>query len=268
MLSLRPLIAGLLCCLVPLTTTAAELQGGYSVTYSGGSLPNVKSGEGLRLFVDSDRIRLSHKGQELIVIRPRAITEVSYGQEVHRRIGTAAALAVVSLGIGAIVAFSKSKKHYIGFMWAEGDTKGGIVLQADKNEYRGMIAALEGVTGRTAVDTDSPRTAVQTNTPRTRQETIVSATPPPENEAPKPILVRFTSVPTEAEVRIDGEYWGSTPTADLTRLAAGSHTIVVKRLGYQLWERKITLAPGDERVIKAELEVQPYDPTKPRISGN
>ena len=86
--------------------------------------------------------------------------------------------------------------------------------------------------------------------------------------APKPIVVRFTSVPTEAEVRIDGEYWGSTPTADLTRLAAGPHTIVVKKLGYQLWERKITLAPGDERVVNAELEVQRYDPTKPRISGN
>jgi hypothetical protein len=90
----------------------------------------------------------------------------------------------------------------------------------------------------------------------------------PQPEEPKGIAVRFTSTPKDAEVNIDGEYWGSTPTAELTRLAAGSHTIVVKKLGYQLWERKITLAPGDERVINAELEVQPYDPTKPRISGN
>jgi hypothetical protein len=97
---------------------------------------------------------------------------------------------------------------------------------------------------------------------------MVSVAPPPENDAPKLIIVRFTSVPTEAEVRIDGEYWGSTPTTELTRLTAGAHTIVVKRLGYQTWERKITLAPGDDRTFNAELEVQPYDPTKPRISGN
>jgi hypothetical protein len=143
MLSLRPWIAGSLCCLVPLTSFAAQSLVGYSVTYSGGSLPNVKGGEGLSLYVDSSRIRLSRKGQELVLIKPRAITEVSYGQEVHRRIGTAAAVAVVSLGIGAIVAFSKSKKHYIGFTWVDGDNNGGIVLQADKNEYRGMIAALK-----------------------------------------------------------------------------------------------------------------------------
>jgi hypothetical protein len=87
-------------------------------------------------------------------------------------------------------------------------------------------------------------------------------------DVPKGIVVRFTSKPPDAEVVIDGEYWGVTPTADLTRMTAGPHTIVVKKLGYQPWERKITLAPGDDRTIGAELESQPNDPTKPRIVGN
>ena len=87
------------------------------VKYSGGSLPSVKGGEDLKLFIDSDKVRLQRKKDDPTVIPVNAITEISYGQEVHRRIGTAAGLAVVTLGVGAIVAFSKSKKHYIGLVW-------------------------------------------------------------------------------------------------------------------------------------------------------
>lgn len=78
------------------------------------------------------------------------------------------------------------------------------------------------------------------------------------------ITVRFTSTPSNAEIDVDGNYWGSTPTADLKRLQAGTHTITVRKSGYRPWERKIELAAGDDRTVNAELEV---DPTKPRISG-
>jgi len=81
---------------------------------------------------------------------------------------------------------------------------------------------------------------------------------------PKGITVRFTSAPSGAEVNVDGYYWGTTPTADLTKLPAGSHAIVVKKLGYHPWESQIELAIGDDRTINAELEV---DSSKPRISG-
>ena len=157
--ALRMFTAILLCCLLPVATFAAESQVGYGVIYSGGSLPDVKGGEELKLYLDAKQVRLRHKSQDVVVIPANAITEVSYGQEVHRRIGTAAGLAVVSLGIGALVAFSKSKKHYIGITWADAGNKGGVVLQADKNEYRGLLTALEGVSGKAAVDTDSPRQA-------------------------------------------------------------------------------------------------------------
>jgi hypothetical protein len=60
----------------------------------------------------------------------------------------------VSLGIGAIVACSKSKKDFIGITWDDNSKKGGIALQADKNEYRGILTALEGVTGQKTVNTD------------------------------------------------------------------------------------------------------------------
>jgi hypothetical protein len=81
---------------------------------------------------------------------------------------------------------------------------------------------------------------------------------------PKGIRVRFTSAPYGAEVDVDGSYWGTTPTADFTRLPAGAHTIVVKKLGYKTWERKIDLAGGDDRTVNAELEI---DPSKPHVDG-
>jgi hypothetical protein len=54
-----------------------------------------------------------------------------------------------------LMVLSKSKKHYVGLTWADGDKKGGLVVQADKNEYRGILAGLEGVTGKKAVDSDT-----------------------------------------------------------------------------------------------------------------
>jgi hypothetical protein len=96
---------------------------------------------------------------------------------------------------------------------------------------------------------------------------IVTANPATQPAtAPKGITVRFTSTPANAEVDVDGSYWGSTPSADLTRLPEGSHTVVVRKAGYQRWERKVDLAAGDNRTVNAELELD-ADKTKARISG-
>jgi hypothetical protein len=70
---------------------------------------------------------------EIANILPSTITEVSYGQDVRRRVGAAIGLAVVSLGIGALMALTKSKKHFVGLTWADGDKKGGFAMQCDKN---------------------------------------------------------------------------------------------------------------------------------------
>jgi hypothetical protein len=155
MRTIQKTIALLICPILVVASFGAESQTSYEVKYSGGSLPTVKGGDDLKLFIDPENVRLTHKKSEAVSIPTNSITEVNYGQEVHRRIGTAVGLAVFSLGIGALVAFSKSKKHYVGVVWDAGEgKKGGIALQADKNEYRGIITALEGVSGKKAVDTD------------------------------------------------------------------------------------------------------------------
>ena len=105
--------------------------------------------------IDQDKVRFFKDGNNLAVVPASAITEISYGQDVHRRVGTAIGLAFVSFGIGALMALSKSKKHFVGLTWADGDKKGGFAMQCDKNEYRGILAGLEGISGKKAIDSDA-----------------------------------------------------------------------------------------------------------------
>jgi hypothetical protein len=145
----------ILCLLVPVCAFAADNS--YKVVYDGGSLPGIKAGTTVRLYIDPTQVRIDDEKtkKDIIVIPASSITEVSYGQDVHRRIGTAIGLAVISLGVGALMMFSKSKKHFVGTTWANGDKKGGLAMQCGKNEYRGILAALEGISGKKAVNSDA-----------------------------------------------------------------------------------------------------------------
>jgi hypothetical protein len=150
---MKKFLAIVLCLAFPLTVFAGDNS--YKVTYDGGSIADAKAGNGMKLFIDSNQVRLVGNKGDVVAIPSTAVTEISYGQDVHRRIGAAIGLAVVSLGIGALMALTKSKKHYIGLTWVDGDKKGGFAMQCDKNDYRGILAGLEGVTGKKAVDSDA-----------------------------------------------------------------------------------------------------------------
>jgi CxxC motif-containing protein (DUF1111 family) len=142
-----------LCFAIPLTVFAGDNS--YKVNYDGGSIPDTKAGTGMKLYIEAKQIRLVKDKTDVITIPADSVTEISYGQDVHRRVGAAIGLAMVSFGIGALMALTKSKKHFVGLTWADGDKKGGFAMQCDKNDYRGVLAGLEGVTGKKAVDSDA-----------------------------------------------------------------------------------------------------------------
>ena len=151
--NLTLLAATLLCVSLPVSLLASD--SGYKVTYDGGSVSGAKTGSTMKLYIDGSQIRLMRDKTEAITIPATAITEISYGQDVHRRVGAAIGLAVVSLGIGALMLLAKSKKHFVGLTWDDAGKKGGIAFQADKSDYRGLLAGLEGVTGRKAVNSET-----------------------------------------------------------------------------------------------------------------
>lgn len=150
----RSALSIILCGVLPVATLLAG-DHGVKIRYDGGSIPELKSGTTLALFIESDNVVFKRGGNIVASVPAAAITEISYGQDVHRRVGSAIALGAVSLGIGALMALTKSKKHYVGLVWADGNKKGGLAMQCDKGNYRGILAGLEGVSGKKAVNSES-----------------------------------------------------------------------------------------------------------------
>lgn len=147
---MKRLLAIFLCIAMPIAVFAAD--NGYRVAYDGGSIPDIKAGVGMKLYIDAKQIRLEKDKTNVLTIPAATVTEISYGQDVHRRVGAAIGIGVVTLGVGALMALTKSKKHFVGLTWADGEQKGGFAMQCDKNDYRGVLTGLEGITGKKAVD--------------------------------------------------------------------------------------------------------------------
>lgn len=133
-------------------TQAPNENDRHKLTYDGGSIANLKTGAGVKLYLEPNWIRIRKDHSDLIVVPASAVTEISYGQDVHRRVGTAIGLLPVSFGASALMALAKSKKHYIGMTWDIGGNKGGAAFQADKRDYRGVLTGLEGITGIRAIN--------------------------------------------------------------------------------------------------------------------
>ena len=150
---MKRLVAIFLCILFPVTAFAGDNS--FKIAYDGGSINGVKAGTDMKLSIEGNQIRIVSGKGEVVLIPAAAVTEISYGQDVHRRVGAAIGLAFVSFGLGALMALSKSKKHFVGLTWDDAGKKGGIAFQADKNDYRGLLAGLEGITGKKAVDSDA-----------------------------------------------------------------------------------------------------------------
>ncbi|HVJ08564.1 MAG TPA: hypothetical protein VM554_09275 [Acidisarcina sp.] len=150
---MKCVLALILCLTIPIVAFAADNS--YKVTYDGGSFTGVKSGSALKMYIEADTIRFVRDGKDVMLVPASSVTEISYGQDVHRRVGSAIAIGVFTLGAGALMALSKSKKHFVGLTWASTDKKGGLAMQCDKNEYRGILAGLEGITGKKSVNSDT-----------------------------------------------------------------------------------------------------------------
>jgi len=76
-------------------------------------------------------------------------------------------------------------------------------------------------------------------------------------ESPKPVdsnikpQIQITSEPSGAEIEVDGEFIGNTPSTVTAK--EGKVVIKVRKSGYQPWERTLTVNSGDKRTLNAEL---------------
>jgi len=66
-----------------------------------------------------------------------------------------------------------------------------------------------------------------------------------------PSKISVSSTPSEADIEVDGNFVGNTPSViDVT---PGDHSIVVKKAGFQNWERKLKVTGGSIN-LSADLE--------------
>ena len=73
-----------------------------------------------------------------------------------------------------------------------------------------------------------------------------------QNATPSSVSkVTVASAPDSAEIEVDGEFMGNTPS--VLELDPGEHSIAVRKTGYKTWEKKLKLTAGEIK-LNADLE--------------
>ena len=108
-----------------------------------------------------------------------------------------------------------------------------------------------GETGKTPNQAD-PKTAQQQVAGTAPTNSLLKA----DNSTPTTgtvTQVAISSAPTGADIEVDGNFVGNTPSA--IHLPPGDHTVTVSKNGYKTWERKMKSNGGDVNV-NVQLEAQ------------
>jgi hypothetical protein len=245
------------------TALLAYAQGNTfdKVRYNGGTVStkvNPKDWNN-KLTITPDLILLTLKDGQKAEIDPKSVTSLSYGQEAHRRVGTMIALAVLVAPVALFGLLHKTRLHYIGVQYKTPDGKsGGLLLQGDKDNYRAILVALQGVTGVPVAVGEKERgfipVGVTTSVAKEPAETQTGEEKPPASPTQETATgtVNVTSNPDGADVYADGQFVGNCPA--VLKLKPGKHTVSVKLSGYRDWSRDISVESGSEVRLTATLE--------------
>ena len=81
--------------------------------------------------------------------------------------------------------------------------------------------------------------------------TVPSSTAPSAQTTTTNAQLEITSNPSGAEISVDGDFVGDTPSE--LAIATGVHTITISKHGFKAWERKLTISSG-KVTVAADLE--------------
>ena len=218
-------------------------------------------------------------GQSLS-IDPARVTQLSYGQEAHRRVGTMIALGILVAPLILFGLFHKTRLHFIGIEYTDAQGQnGGVLIQAHKDNYRGVLMALRGATrapiavseedrkyvasavGEGAFGTAAPAQPAPTalppaapadgSTPARPPAAAPASTAPPAPTAADKGLIMLVTTPAGASVFVNEKFVGMTPAK--LRLAPGAHRIRLFLFGYKEWVQEIEVMAGSEVNLSLEL---------------
>ncbi len=137
---------------------AKKARSTFPVTYEGGNL--TLNHNRIKASLASNEVVLAQR-RHRIAVPVRDIMEISCGSQVHRRMGAAVLNAIPGLHLG------ETETYYIGVAWADGSREGPgaakteVLFRVSAGDYRQLLASLEQMTGKKAVDTTQVPTAVR-----------------------------------------------------------------------------------------------------------
>jgi hypothetical protein len=231
------------------------------VRYNGGSVPSKVSPHDWdnRLTVMPDAITLEFKDGVTVVLPPTSVSTLSYGQEAHRRVGTMVALAILVAPVALFGLFYKTRLHFIGIQYNTPDGKhAGILLQGDKDNYRAILVALQGVTGAPVSVAEKEREFLPVGLTTSVTKDSAEGNTANQGSAPSPMhaetagTVNVTSNPDGADIYVDGQFVGNAPSS--LKLKAGKHEIRVSCSGHQDWSREIAIQSDSSAQLNAVLD--------------
>jgi hypothetical protein len=105
------------------------------------------------LTVTPDAIVLVFGGRSTLRVAPAQVTALSYGKEAHRRVADMVVLSLIVSPLALFGLLHESKVHFIAIEYKMDDGKaGGVLLEADKGNYRAILDTLKTVTGKPVRD--------------------------------------------------------------------------------------------------------------------
>lgn len=93
-------------------------------------------------------IEVSVAGRVVTEVPYASIDVLSYEHTQKHRIKQGAVVMVASLGAGAVVMLTKSKKHFLTIEYHDGAAPKELVLRMDKSEYADILNAAKIQTGK------------------------------------------------------------------------------------------------------------------------
>ena len=270
----------LLACFLGITVVAYPQGNTFDkIRYNGGTLQTRIDPKdwGNRLTVTSNEIRLDLKDKQSLRIIPKNVSGLSYGQEAHRRVGTMIALGILVAPLALFGLFHKTRVHFVGIEYTtEEGKKGGVLIQAHKDNYRAVLMALRGVTGAPIAVAEDDRKYVPSGieTAAAVSPGKVAQGPEPGKAAPQPAApetVQAPPRPAAAQSAGDDFFVASAPAPavnpkalskpdilDLLRNSVPSPrvTTLVKERGIKFTPtandlKEIVEAGGDEELVEA-----------------
>jgi len=166
------------------------------------------------------------------------------------------ALAILVAPVALFGLFHKTRLHYIGIQYTDASNKSaGILLQGDKDNYRAILVALQGVTNVPVSVSEKDRefvpVGVKSEIAKENNSEHADAKPATQTAEIKGV-VNITSTPAGADVLLDGNFVGNAPAT--LKLAPGKHTITVKMSGRKDWTRELSVEAASEVQLSATLE--------------